>query len=73
MLREGTEKAPKNNLEVPLTVKLVYKEQCDKCGPYTQVVFIRRFNIMEITHLGTCKISYIISRWSLKQISRYYK
>ncbi len=41
------------------TVKLVCKDHPwgpTKCGPYTQVVFICRFNSMESIHLGTCKM-----------------
>ena len=44
------------------TVKLVYKyhpRDQNKCTPYTQVVFICRFNSMESTYLETCKM------WSL--------
>ena len=44
------------------TGKLVYKDHPwdqKKCGPYTQVIFIYRFNNMESIPLGTCKM------WSL--------
>ena len=44
----------------------IYSEICKippsgppKCGPYTKVVFVCRFNSMESIHMGTCKM------WSL--------
>lgn len=47
------------------TVKLIYKDN-PKCGPFTQVVSIRRFNNIESIPFSTCKM------WSLKQLGFMY-
>ncbi len=43
----------------------------EKCGPYTQMVFISRSSNMESISLGTCRILVFISRWSLKWVWLY--
>ncbi len=46
-----------------------------KCGPYTQVVFICRFNNMESIPWGPVKCDVYISRWSLYtggRLSRFW-
>ncbi len=55
------------------TVKHVYQDlaRVQTCGPYTQVVFICRFNNMESISLGTLCNVVFNNRWSFEEVSLY--